>query len=71
MTTSNGRGEANDPRVVIGRDERSDKERAAEERRQAEETVSRLETKRDKAVDRLEDAERALAEAKAELEGGA
>ncbi len=70
MTTSGARGSALDGDVVFGFDDRSDEDRAADERAQAEDTVARLKTKREKAAGHLADAEQALADAEAELEGG-
>lgn len=69
-TTGSAGGSAFDAKVVTGHDERSEQERSADERRIAEEAVERLKVKRDKAAERLADAERALVEAEAELEGG-
>ncbi len=59
-----------DATVVTGQDNRTDEERSADERRQAENTVERLKIKREKAAQHLADAEQALADAEAELEGG-
>lgn len=68
MTTSNAHGAAYD--AVTGHDNRSDQERAAADQRTAQDTVTRLQTKRDKIAQQLADADQALADAEAELERG-
>ncbi len=68
--SSDAHSAAYDAQVVTGHDDRSDSQRAADERALAEDTVARLTTKRDKAAQHLDDAEKALAEAEADLEGG-
>jgi hypothetical protein len=68
--TSNAESAAFDANVQVGGpDARSDEERAAAERAQAEDTVDRLTTKRDKIARQLDDAEQALVDAEAELKG--
>jgi hypothetical protein len=69
-STGSAKGSAFDATVVTGHDDRPDEERAAAEREQAADTVARLTIKRDKAAQHLEDAERALADAEAQMKGG-
>lgn len=70
MTRNTGRGSAHDATVVTGGDDtRDEQQRKADERAQAEDTVARLTTKRDKAAQHLDDAEKALADAEAQLKG--
>ena len=69
MTRSDGRGRAHDAYVTGGHDDRTFQEICDDEQRQAEDTVARLTTKRDKIAEQLADAEQALADAEAELEG--
>lgn len=69
MTKSNGWASALDAETTTGEDERTAQQRADEEREQAEQTVARLQIKRDKAQQQLADAEQALADAEAELKG--